>query len=77
MIQRNFKNRPKKILINFISRSKFRRLSQPGLSRYFMNVEDVGNEYYENSLTHGSNANDLISSVPPVEVDDDIALCYV
>jgi hypothetical protein len=28
-------------------------------------------------LTHKSNAEELIAKVPPVEVDDHVAMCYV
>jgi hypothetical protein len=28
-------------------------------------------------LTHKSNAEELIAKVPPVEVDDYVAMCYV
>jgi hypothetical protein len=69
--------KPKPIFINYIVKNKYRRMSQPGLSRYHMSGQDVGYEYYESCLTHGSNAEILISRVPPIEIDDDVALCYV
>jgi len=28
-------------------------------------------------LTHKSNAEELIAKVPPIEVDDHVAMCYV
>jgi hypothetical protein len=28
-------------------------------------------------MTHGTNAEELISKVPVIEVDDDVVLCYV
>lgn len=69
--------RNRSIFIKIISKSKYRRMSQPGLFRYNMSGQDVGYYDYDSSLTHGSNAEILISRVPVVEVDDNIALCYV
>jgi hypothetical protein len=67
----------KPVFNSFIVKNKYRRMAQPGLSRYHVSGQDVSYEYYESCLTHGSNAEILISRVPPIEVDDDIALCYV
>jgi len=62
---------------SLIIKHKYRRLSQPGYSRY--NWDDLGDtsENFKNSrLTHKSNAEELIQKVPPVEVDDNVAICY-
>jgi len=69
--------KPKPNFNRFIFKNKYRRMIQPGLYRYHMSGQDVTYEYYESCLTHGSNAEILISRVPPIEVEDDIALCYV
>jgi hypothetical protein len=67
----------KPFFVKFISKSKYRRMSQPGLFRYNMSRQDVGYEFYDSSLTYGSNGEILISKLPVIEVDDNIAMCFV
>ena len=60
------------------SKTKFKRLSQPGLTRYNWDQQDYETESSDRSkFTHCSNAEELIKNVPPIEVDDDTAMCYV
>jgi len=57
-------------------RNKFRINTQPGLTRYQWDLESYKKHPFEHSrLTHGTNAEELISKVPVIEVDDDVAMC--
>ncbi len=61
---------------SFIKKLKYRRLSQPGYTRY--SYDDIGDTTNElnSRLTHKSNAEELISKIPVIEVEDNIAICY-
>lgn len=63
-------------LYQVIRKYKFRVNTQPGLTRYQWDLETYKKYPYEESrLTHGTNAEELISNVPVIEVDDDVAMC--
>lgn len=79
----NYKNllidfKPSMTLFNIQKRMKFSRKQQDGLTRYEWDLEEPYKRYRfeESRITHGTNAEELISKVPPIEVDDDVALCY-
>jgi len=56
---------------------KFTISKQEGLTRYQWDLEDYKKYPYERSrITHGTNAEELISQVPVIEVDDDVAMCW-
>ncbi len=64
-------------LYSFPLKTKYRRVSQPGYSRY--NYDDLGdttNSFPNSRLTHKTNAEELINAVPVIEVDDNVAMCY-
>lgn len=54
---------------------KFRVKSQPGLTRYKWDL-DYENPVELSKLTHGTNAHELISKVPVIEVEDDVVACF-
>lgn len=57
-------------------KTKFKINTQPGLTRYnWDNMSYKKYPYEESRVTHGTNAEELIYKVPPIEVDDDVAMC--
>ncbi len=72
----NKKRLNENILVNLVKKYKFRVNTQPGLTRYQWDLETYKKYPYEESrLTHGTNSEELISKVPVIEVDDDVAMC--
>ena len=69
-------NKTIKPLIFLQLKTKFKVNTQPGLTRYNWDSQEYNRYSFERSrLTHGTNAEELIYRVPPIEVDDDVALC--
>lgn len=76
VIEKSLRRKPGFISRPLALKFKFRRGTQPGLSRYNWDEQKYNQYPFEESrLTHGTNAEELIHSVPPIEVDDDVAMC--
>jgi len=63
-------------LLKLSKRSKIKLATQPGLTRYNWDSQVYKKEKYEESrLTHKTNAEELITKIPIIQVDDDVVLC--
>lgn len=66
----------KPCLVKTQLKTKFKINTQPGLTRYeWENDGPLKDTFHLSKIIHGSNAQELVTRIPPIEVDDDVALC--
>lgn len=73
----NKTNNKRPNLLHYIaSKYKSKVPIQPGLTKYNWDTQTYVKYNFEQSLfTHGTNAEELITRVPVIEVEDDIVMC--